>query len=129
MLKGLALKKSVPVMCVQDFGFYGFGKSIDEQQNWWMVLKKKNRKRRIGEVVVSAREEKERKEKPCDVWAEKNGTTQYPRCRNTNLLTLCQFFPPSIPKIQPTPNLSPNPLNLSPYHSLIQAFRLIQTLL
>ena len=27
-----------------------------------MVLKKKNRKRRIGEVVVSAREEKERKE-------------------------------------------------------------------
>ena len=27
-----------------------------------MVLEKKNRKRRIGEVVVSAREEKERKE-------------------------------------------------------------------
>ena len=29
-----------------------------------MVLKEKNRKRRIGEVVVSAREEEERKEKP-----------------------------------------------------------------
>ena len=28
-------------------------------------------------------------------------------------------FPSSIPKIRPTPSLSPNPLNLSPYHSLI----------
>ena len=37
-----------------------------------MVLKKKNRKRRIGEVVVSVREEEERKENL--VMSEQNRT-------------------------------------------------------
>ena len=70
-------------------------------------------------MVVSAREEKR----------EKNNPKVFQQKKTAPLNTLSAEIPFLIPLIRPTLSLSPNPLNLSPYHSLIQAFRLIETLL